>query len=985
MCGKSAGKREVPTRPEAERIDRICDSFEDGWRNGDAPRIEDYLEAMEAPANAVLLRELLELEIELRSEAGQRPTAEEYRDRFPDLAAVVEDVFCEERAPDEIPSTITLLQLRADVPPGEAETVDASTLEWDPQRVDDRAEAAGPLVRIVGDYVIGERLGSGGMGVVYRAYHRPTRRYVALKLIKAEWWGGSTEATQSAIEVRFRNEAQALAQLEHDHIVPLYDVGHAHGLVYFAMKYIDGRDLSQVVQSEGPLDGRKAAYYVEAIARAIQYAHDNKVLHRDVKPRNVMVDRNDRPILIDLGLAKALEATDYQTITGRPLGTPEYMSPEQARGSGVGFGSDVYSLGATLYTLLIGRPPFTGNDPVVILRKVIDEEPVWPREADRRVARDLKAICLKCLEKDPKRRIKSAGALAVALKNYLADQPTGVTLDGPWASLKKWCKRQPWRAAAAAITLVCALVLLLGWAWTERRNRAMAEVFLRDLQTTPLGDVPRKIEEMAAYRGWVNPRLHELLSGGFGSPTLRTRLLLALLPSEPGWANDLVERLLAPDCEPEEHGVIREALRALWPGTAKTAREVLDNPRSDAGRRTRAAAALIALDSSKAPASNRISNPVESAWAGLRWTKVPDARTDLLDWLVLSKVDPAVLAERLERESEPSARRMLIQCLGALGDGAPPDGLSPTLLSKFSAAYREDPDAGIHSSLAYLLRRWGQGEEMKRLDAELAGKPRESRGWYVNGQKMTLVVLGGPEDEWLPTRSQQPSYRFAIAATETALALYQEFDPQHASRRTDNKMLPQTNPDAPADLISYYDAARFCNWLSRKEGIPEDQWCYVPGTAEGEWNLAPGYLARQGYRLPSVSEWEYAARAGTTTERFFGQSVVVRRDHAWHEENTRHQPRTVGLLQPNDFGLFDMIGNVMEWCYNPNPRHPRGCDCQAKNGAECRKMRRQTMKGGGFDNAPGRQSVLEKDLASDSANPSQRWVFAGFRVVRRVP
>ena len=839
MCGKTAGKREVLTLPEAERIDRICDSFEDGWRNGDSPRIEDYLEAMDVPANAVLLRELLELEVELRSETGQRPTAEEYRVRFPDFAEVVEDISFEARAPDQTPSTITLLQLRACLPAGEAETVGASTLEWDPQRVEDRAEAGGPLARIVGDYVIGERLGSGGMGVVYKAYHRPTRRYVALKLIKAEWWGGSTEATQSAIEVRFRNEAQALAQLEHDHIVPLYDVGHAHGVVYFAMKYIDGRDLSQVVQSEGPLEGRKAAYYVEAIARAVQYAHDNKFLHRDVKPRNVMVDRNDRPILIDLGLAKALEVTDYETMTGKPLGTPEYMSPEQARGCGIGFASDVYGLGATLYTLLIGRPPFTGNDPVVILRKVLDEEPVWPREADRRVTRDLKAICLKCLEKEPRRRIKSAGALAVALKHYLDHEPTGVTLDGPWALLTKWCKRQPWRAAAAALALFCALVLSLGWALTERRNRAMAEVFLRDVQTAPLGDVPRKIEEMAAYRGWVNPRLQELLRGGFGGPTLRTRLLLALLPSEPGRANDLAERLLAPDCEPEEHGVIREALRDHRPTTASTARAVLDDPRSAPGRRTRAAAALIALDSPKAPATTRIRLLAERAWAGLRWAEVPDARTDLLDWLVLSKVDPAVLAERLERESDPAARRMLIQCLGALGDGAPPDGLRPALLARLPDLYRNDPDAGVHSSLAYLLRRWGRGEEVKRLDAGLARKPREGRGWYVNGQKMTLVVLGGPEDEWLPPQAQRPSYSHRDRGDGNGARALPGVRPRARLPQNRQQGAAANKPRRPADYLSYYDAARFCNWLSREGGHSRGPVVLCPRHGRGRMGPRP--------------------------------------------------------------------------------------------------------------------------------------------------
>ena len=202
------------------------------------------------------------------------------------------------------------------------------------------------------------------------------------------------------------------------------------------MRLINGRSLGQMVLSDGPLAPRRAAYYIEAIARAIQYAHDHQVVHRDVKPGNILVGENDRPYLIDLGLAKSLEATDYTTLTGKALGTAEYMSPEQARGDDdIGFPTDVYGLGATLFTLLTGRPPFSGPGPLVVLRKVIDEEPVWPRERDKPVGPELKAICLKCLEKNPANRFASAGELAVVLKKYLMYEPTGVTRPRPWVRL----------------------------------------------------------------------------------------------------------------------------------------------------------------------------------------------------------------------------------------------------------------------------------------------------------------------------------------------------------------------------------------------------------------------------------------------------------------------------------------------------------------------------------------------------------------------
>ena len=206
--------------------------------------------------------------------------------------------------------------------------------------------------------------------------------------------GELTDGTNDDARIRFRNGAQANAQLEHDHIVPVYEIGHVGGLLYFSMRLIKGRSLGQMILSDGPLAPRRAAYYVEAIARAIQYAHDKAVLHRDVKPGNIMVDENDRPILIDLGLAKSLDATDYTTLTGKVLGTAEYMSPEQAKGlKNVDFTTDVYGLGATLFALLTARPPFSGPQPMVVLRKVIDEEPVWPRRIDKPVGRELKAIC----------------------------------------------------------------------------------------------------------------------------------------------------------------------------------------------------------------------------------------------------------------------------------------------------------------------------------------------------------------------------------------------------------------------------------------------------------------------------------------------------------------------------------------------------------------------------------------------------------------
>ncbi|MHB1556715.1 MAG: serine/threonine-protein kinase [Isosphaeraceae bacterium] len=263
--------------------------------------------------------------------------------------------------------------------------------------------------RTLGDYVILDQLGAGGMGIVYRAHQKSARRMVVLKVIRAEWWGDSTEGEGRRAEAQFRNEAEALAQLEHDHIVPIHDVGRVEGVVYFSMRLIQGRSLARMLREDGPMEPRRAAAYIEPIARAIQYAHERGIVHRDLKPSNVMVNAEDRPYQIGQGLCKSVETTDATSMAGRPMGTAEFMAPEQARGDRqVGNSVDIYGLGATLMALLTGRPPFGYGPAAAVLRRVIHDEPRWPYHRDRAVPRELKAICFKCIEKDPSQRIESA-------------------------------------------------------------------------------------------------------------------------------------------------------------------------------------------------------------------------------------------------------------------------------------------------------------------------------------------------------------------------------------------------------------------------------------------------------------------------------------------------------------------------------------------------------------------------------------------------
>jgi serine/threonine-protein kinase len=279
--------------------------------------------------------------------------------------------------------------------------------------------AANSLPRTFGDYELLEELGRGGMGVVYRARQRNLDRLVALKMILH---GPLASAHELA---RFRAEAESVARLEgHPHIVSIHEVKECDGQCYFSMKYIEGTTLARLA-ANGPLEPRAAARYLLTIAEAIQYAHEHGILHRDLKPSNVLIDQQGQPYVTDFGLAKQVQGGDSLTPSRAIVGTPSYMAPEQADGSRgrLSPASDVYSLGAILYELLTGKPPFQAASYLDTILMLLEREPVPPRLLNPRVNRELELICLKCLEKRPELRYASAAELAHDLQAFLAGDP----------------------------------------------------------------------------------------------------------------------------------------------------------------------------------------------------------------------------------------------------------------------------------------------------------------------------------------------------------------------------------------------------------------------------------------------------------------------------------------------------------------------------------------------------------------------------------
>lgn len=321
-------------------------------------------------------------------------------------------------------------------------------------------ESVNPTGRVFGNYELLEHIGQGGMGVVYKARQRTLDRVVALKLNLA-----GARATEAEIK-RFHTEATAAATLQHPNVVSIHEVGEHEGQHYFSMDYIEGSSLAEVIRRT-PLPAERSARYVKTIAEAIHYAHGRGVLHRDLKPHNILIDAADEPRITDFGLARRIEVDADPTVSGAVLGTPSYMPPEQAAGKRweIGPASDIYSLGAILYDLLTGRPPFRAETPLDTLRQVIDTEPAPPRLLNRKIPRDLETICLKCLAKAPGQRYRSAQELAEDLRRFLEREPIQARPVGHLGRLWRWCRRNPlvagFSGATGSLLLMLAIAAVL--------------------------------------------------------------------------------------------------------------------------------------------------------------------------------------------------------------------------------------------------------------------------------------------------------------------------------------------------------------------------------------------------------------------------------------------------------------------------------------------------------------------------------------------
>jgi tetratricopeptide (TPR) repeat protein/tRNA A-37 threonylcarbamoyl transferase component Bud32 len=431
-------------------IDRLCDQFEDAWKAGRPARIEEYLDQVGEAVRPFLLPELLAIEIDYRRQAGDTLCFDDYLRRFPELDPDTLSAFLEEES-------AALL------------AVDASTFDpaSTPPPVGRQAKAGEhavtPPVGRLGDYELLQEIARGGMGIVYKARQVSLNRLVAVKVIL------SGELASEKERQRFQVEAEAAAGLDHPNIVPVYEIGESAGRRFFAMKLIEGTSLARAVKDGRWADGtmpsqQSVARLAAAVARAVHYAHQRGVLHRDIKPSNILLDQGGQPQVVDFGLAKRVESTASLTGTDALLGTPAYLAPEVAGGSGRNYTTavDIYGLGAVLYEMLTGHPPFRGPSAMDILRQVTDEEPVPPRKTNPAIARDLEIICLKCLHKEPKSRYGTAEELAEDLERFVRGEAILARPSTAWERGWRWCRRNRGPVLAASLLFLALSLGLVG-------------------------------------------------------------------------------------------------------------------------------------------------------------------------------------------------------------------------------------------------------------------------------------------------------------------------------------------------------------------------------------------------------------------------------------------------------------------------------------------------------------------------------------------
>jgi|GEM_PF-3387385 len=651
-----------------------------------------------------------------------------------------------------------------------------------------------PLPAIPG-YEIEGVLGRGGMGVVYKARHLILKRTVALKMVLAGGHAGPEELS------RFRIEAEAVARLQHPHIVQIHEIGDAGGYPFCALEFVEGGNLASKLRGR-PTPARDAARLVESLARAMHLAHSRNVVHRDLKPANILIAGDGTAKITDFGLARQMDSDSGQTRAGAILGTPSYMAPEQASGHAheAGPAADVYALGALLYDCLCGRPPFKGETVFETLEQVRTQEPTAPSRLQPGLPLDLETICLKCLRKEPENRYASAAELAMDLKAFLENRPVTARPLGSFERIRKWAKRNPTLMGSIVVFLLLLAVatglgLLMRRQSINKQNETHAIGLVDSLLNAEIARVPSIVSEMNAYRQWCRPLLTGKYVDAHEDSREKLVLALALLPIDDNQVDYLKEQLL--DCTLEQFPVIRRALLpyrerlrdAMWP--------VLQDQGLDSPRRFQAAAALAeyARDDDRwqqtAPfVVEHLTNDILSVYLG-QWRQHFQPASKAL-------VGPlkAIHADRSRSDKQREAAAFLIsdyardqsdELIDALlvADEWPEFSLLVEAVKPHSANVKQALLAELQNPIP---------DSLKKNNDELSQGDQQQRDAHWNRQALaavTLVHLGYEDEVWSQLMfSPNPSMRNLVIhylgklrVNQNVLAARLQTEPEVSIRR----------------------------------------------------------------------------------------------------------------------------------------------------------------------------------------------------------